>query len=89
MSARKAFSMLKCRDVTELSTDYLEAALPPSRWLAVRWHLALCRNCRAFIDQMRRTRDLLGHIRLPTAPDAEERVAALLAGSAESTPNAD
>ena len=73
------FSVLKCRDVTELATDYAEAALPPTRWLAVRWHLALCRNCRAFFGQMRRTSDLLSRIRLPTPPDAEDRVVGMLA----------
>ena len=34
--------MLKCRDVTELTTEYMEGALPPARWLAVRFHFAIC-----------------------------------------------
>ena len=66
--------MLKCRDVTELSTDYLEGAMSPTGRVAMRWHLMLCRNCRAFLGQVRRTRDLLGRIRQPLAPEVEERV---------------
>lgn len=66
--------MLKCRDVTELSTNYLEGAMSPTGRVAMRWHLMLCRNCRAFLGQVRRTRDLLGRIRQPLAPEVEDRV---------------
>jgi hypothetical protein len=29
----------KCRDMTELATDYAEGALSWRQWLGVRWHL--------------------------------------------------
>lgn len=47
--------MLTCREVTELVTDYLEGR--QSLWQRVRFelHLGMCRNCRAYLQQMRRT----------------------------------
>ena len=66
--------VLKCRDVTELATDYLDGAMSPTGRMAMRWHLVLCRNCRAFLGQVRRTRDLLGRIRPPLAPETEDSV---------------
>ena len=51
--------VLTCREVTEHATDYMEGALPVrTRW-AVRLHLLLCRMCRAYVVQLRRTVGLL------------------------------
>jgi uncharacterized peroxidase-related enzyme len=47
--------MLTCRDVTAVSSDYLDGVLPFRRKLAVRLHLALCRHCRAFMGNLERT----------------------------------
>jgi hypothetical protein len=58
-------SVLKCREMTELSTDYLEGALPWPAWLAARWHLLLCRACRAYYDQLDKTIRLLRGQELP------------------------
>jgi anti-sigma factor RsiW len=52
--------VLKCRDVAELVTPYLEGALPLRIRLATRFHLWLCAACRAYVEQMRRTIDFLG-----------------------------
>jgi predicted anti-sigma-YlaC factor YlaD len=51
--------MPKCRDMTELSTDYFEHTLRWQTWLGVRWHLALCSMCRAYYDQLAKTLRLL------------------------------
>jgi len=51
--------VLTCREVSEHATDYMEGALPVRRFLAVRWHLLLCRMCRAYLAQLRRTASLL------------------------------
>lgn len=72
--------MLKCRDVSELATDYMEDALSPRRRLAMRFHLMICSMCRAYMDQLSKTRQLLGRGRLP--PPEPEREAALLAAAA-------
>lgn len=47
--------MLTCRDVTSLSSDYLDGELPLRRRISVRMHLALCRHCRAFMGNLQHT----------------------------------
>jgi predicted anti-sigma-YlaC factor YlaD len=64
--------VLKCREVTELATDYMEQALPPRAWLAMRLHLALCSMCRTYLDQLRKTKRLLGRLVPPPAPPEVE-----------------
>ena len=65
--------MLKCRDVPELATDYVEGALDRRTRLAMRLHLLICRMCRAYMDQLDKTRRLLGRRTMPPpAPDIEE-----------------
>lgn len=61
--------MLICRDVTELTTDYLEGTLPWPRRLAMRWHLAICSFCRRHLRQVRATVGLLHTLR-PVPPPA-------------------
>ena len=51
--------MPSCRDMTELSTDYLENTLGWRRRFGVRWHLVLCGMCRAYYDQVAKTLRLL------------------------------
>ena len=51
--------MLTCRDMSEVSTDYLERTLGWRARLAVRWHLAICGMCRAYYDQLAKTLLLL------------------------------
>ena len=78
--------MLKCRDVTELSTDFMEGALPPVRWVVMRLHLMICPKCRTFVDQMRRTKALLGRRHLPTSPETEAAIANRLAATRDQAP---
>jgi anti-sigma factor RsiW len=51
--------MLRCREVAELASDYVNGDLSRSRRLAVRLHLAICRACRRYLRQMRETVALL------------------------------
>lgn len=51
--------MLRCRDITEKASDLLEGDLTLRGWLSVRFHLAICRMCRTYVDQLRKTRALL------------------------------
>jgi hypothetical protein len=64
--------VLKCREVSELATDYMEHALPVRQWLGVRFHLFLCDMCRAYIDQLRKTAALLHGRPLPPPPPEVE-----------------
>ena len=67
--------MLTCRDVHDLGSDYLDGTLPRRQRLAMRLHLALCRNCRHYLDQLRRTAALVREsLKGTLSPDKEERL---------------
>lgn len=68
--------MLVCRDVSELLTEYTEGKLGLRRWAGVRWHLHLCPMCRAFLEQLRATRGMVGRAGLPADPEGEARALA-------------
>lgn len=44
---------LKCVDLVERVTDYLEGALAPDELARVRAHLLSCDGCAAHVEQMR------------------------------------
>ena len=50
--------MLTCSEVAERAEDWLDQDLSTWQSLQMRLHLAMCKGCDRFIDQMRRTRDL-------------------------------
>ena len=75
---------MRCQDVSEKATDYMEGALPLRQWLAMRWHLLRCSMCRAYLDQLRKTTRLLGIGRLP--PPSPERERELLAAARPKPP---
>jgi predicted anti-sigma-YlaC factor YlaD len=70
--------MLKCRDMAELVTPYLEGALPLRLRVAAWFHLRLCDACRRYIDQMRRTIRFLGSGPSLPPPSNEREIMALL-----------
>ncbi|MBC9251541.1 anti-sigma factor [Pseudomonas alcaligenes] len=51
--------MLSCKELVAHSSDFLDGQLGFRQRLAVRVHLASCRNCRRFIRQMRVTQAVL------------------------------
>jgi anti-sigma factor RsiW len=51
---------LTCQELVELVTDYLEDALAPAERDRFEEHLALCGGCRAYVEQLRDTRRLVG-----------------------------
>jgi predicted anti-sigma-YlaC factor YlaD len=51
--------MLTCKELAENASEYLDGNLPPSRRLAVRVHLLLCRHCRDYVDQLALTLEML------------------------------
>jgi hypothetical protein len=73
--------MLKCRDMAELVTPYLEGALPPRIRFAAQVHLWLCGACRRYVEQMRRTIGFLGSGPPPSAPESENKIMELLENS--------
>lgn len=50
--------MLTCREVAERADDWLDQDLGPWQALQLRLHLAMCKGCSRFIDQMRATHAL-------------------------------
>jgi hypothetical protein len=71
-------SVLKCRDMAELVTPYLEGTLPVRLRIAAWYHLRLCDACRRYVDQVRRTIRFLGSGPPPTPPPNEQEIMALL-----------
>lgn len=59
--------LLTCRQLTLVSTDYLEGCLPLSLRLQAAFHLSWCRPCQAFMAQLRQTIVVLGQLP-PGAP---------------------
>jgi anti-sigma factor RsiW len=50
-----SYEDLPCRDFVELVTDYLEGALPVPQRIVVERHLAFCRPCIDYLEQMQAT----------------------------------
>lgn len=50
--------MLRCKQVAERASLLIDGELRPWQRFNMKLHLAMCRGCRAFVEQMRITRDL-------------------------------
>ena len=71
----RLFPLLTCREVSEDATGYMEGGLSVQRRLAVQLHLSLCRMCRNYLEQLRRTAALLrGRPLPPPAADIEQKI---------------
>lgn len=51
--------MLSCRELSETATDYLEGNLTLRQRASVKFHLLMCKHCRAYVDQLAKTVALL------------------------------
>ena len=71
---------LRCTEVVELVSDYLEGELDPETSRRVEAHLALCPPCLVYVEQVRDTARRLG--RLPAGGLPEPAVTALEAAFA-------
>jgi anti-sigma factor RsiW len=47
--------MLSCQEITDRVTEYLEGELSLLQRLQFRLHLAMCRTCSRYLEQMRLT----------------------------------
>jgi anti-sigma factor RsiW len=59
---------LTCQELVELVTDYLEQALPQPERTRFEAHLAGCRGCRTYVEQMRQTIQAVGTLTEETIP---------------------
>jgi anti-sigma factor RsiW len=64
---------LSCQELVELVTDYLEGALPPDEHARFEAHAERCQGCGVYLEQMRVTIDLLGHLPAAALPDGAEQ----------------
>lgn len=53
--------MLRCKDVVERASRYIDGEMSWSRRLGMRLHLMMCIHCRRFMRQFRMVRDTLGY----------------------------
>ncbi|MFM2078411.1 MAG: hypothetical protein RJA49_2301 [Actinomycetota bacterium] len=67
---------LVCNQVVELVTEYLEGAMSAKDRARFEQHLARCPHCTAYVEQTRRTVDVLGKV-APAPPDEATREALL------------
>lgn len=68
--------MLTCKELTEVITDYLENRLGFAAKLRIQFHLGMCRRCRAYLRQMKVTREMLGSLPpLSLPPDLRDELA--------------
>jgi|tagenome__1003787_1003787.scaffolds.fasta_scaffold20761013_2 anti-sigma factor RsiW len=68
---------IRCQEVVELLTDYLEGELDDDTRAELEAHLGLCPGCDAYFAQMRRTIAELGHVPVETlSPQAQDELLA-------------
>jgi anti-sigma factor RsiW len=66
---------LTCAEVVELVTDYLEGRLPDGQRRRFDEHLTGCDGCNAYVEQMRATIAVSGHVPAPDlSPELRERL---------------
>jgi anti-sigma factor RsiW len=53
---------LNCQELVELITEYLEGVLSAEERARFEAHLASCRGCRNYLEQMRQTIHLVGSL---------------------------
>ena len=53
---------LSCQELVELVTDYLEGVLPEETRLRFEDHIGRCGGCKIYLEQIRQTVSLLGHL---------------------------
>jgi anti-sigma factor RsiW len=63
---------MSCRELVELVTAYLEDVLSLENRIRFETHLGGCDGCTTYLEQMRRTIELTGTLRVDdVAPEAE------------------
>jgi anti-sigma factor (TIGR02949 family) len=68
-------SELSCQDIIEIVTEYLEGAMSTEERQRFEDHLSSCPGCVTYVEQIRRTIDLVGK-----APHEEDLPPALREG---------
>lgn len=69
-------AMLRCREVTEKASRYLDHELGWSDRMQMRIHLMMCRHCARYVRQLKAVVELLQEVRLEAPSDGEDRLVA-------------
>jgi anti-sigma factor RsiW len=64
---------MTCRQVVELMTGYLEGTLSVAERARFEEHIAGCDGCRAYLAQLRTTRQVLGRLADEPVPASVEK----------------
>jgi anti-sigma factor (TIGR02949 family) len=76
-----ASETMRCVELVEVITDYLEGKLPASQRTQVERHLASCPGCANYVQKMRETIRLSGRLRDEAIPnDVRARMLAAFRG---------
>ena len=51
---------VRCQEVVDILTDFLEGAMPPAERIRLEQHLAMCEGCMNYLEQLRTSIHLLG-----------------------------
>jgi hypothetical protein len=62
---------IRCHQVVELVTDYLEDTLDDAERTRFELHIVVCRGCANYLEQMRSASDLVGET-VVEEPDPEQ-----------------
>ena len=66
-------AQLSCQELVELVTDYFEGALSPEEHARFEAHVERCQGCGVYLEQMRTTVRMLGHLPVAALPAGAER----------------
>lgn len=70
--------LLSCKDVLDFLDRYVAGELEPAEAKRFRWHLRLCRSCRAYLKSYETTIRLEAALDEPPEPVPEDLVVAIL-----------
>lgn len=71
--------MFRCKDVAERASLLIDGELGTWQRFNMKLHLVMCRGCRAFVEQMRITRDLTRRANEPEGQHIGPQIEAALA----------
>jgi anti-sigma factor RsiW len=60
---------ITCQEVVELVSNYVEQALPADEAALFEQHLNFCDGCVWYVDQVRKTIDVVGELRVEDVPE--------------------
>lgn len=61
---------ITCTELVEIVTDYLEGEVDDALRTEIEAHLSLCPGCHHYLEQMRETIRVMGHVPVESLSDA-------------------